>query len=86
MTLTLATGGGLCTCCLVYAYFLVPETKGLSLEQVDQMLEETTPRTSARWRPHKTFASEMGLTEDGKLDGEIIVEAERKGSVGLNRF
>lgn len=41
--------GGLCTCAFVYAYFLVPETKGLSLEQVDKMMEETTPRTSAKW-------------------------------------
>ncbi|KAJ7574398.1 general substrate transporter [Mycena floridula] len=51
--------GGLCTCAFVYAYFLVPETKGLSLEQVDRMLEESTPRTSAKWRPHTTFAAEM---------------------------
>lgn len=48
--------GGLCTCAFVYAYFLVPETKGLSLEQVDQMMKETTPRTSAKWRPAQTFA------------------------------
>jgi hypothetical protein len=44
----------------VYAYFLVPETKGLSLEQVDQMMEETTPRTSSKWVPSKTFASMAG--------------------------
>ncbi|KAF4769690.1 hypothetical protein N7455_006569 [Penicillium solitum] len=50
--------GGLCTACFVYAYFLVPETKGLSLEQVDKMMEESTPRTSAKWRPHSTFAEE----------------------------
>merc|ERR1712130_156031 len=31
--------GGLCTCAFVYSYFLVPETKGLSLEQVDKMME-----------------------------------------------
>jgi sugar porter (SP) family MFS transporter len=52
--------GGLCTCAFVYTYFLVPETKGLSLEQVDKMMEETTPRTSAKWRPHETFAHTMG--------------------------
>ncbi|KAK2930307.1 Sugar/inositol transporter [Fusarium oxysporum f. sp. vasinfectum] len=52
--------GGLCTCAFVYTYFLVPETKGLSLEQVDKMMEETTPRTSAKWRPHTTFAQTMG--------------------------
>merc|ERR1719359_2328529 len=48
--------GGLCTCAFVYAYFLVPETKGLSLEQVDLMFAEVTPRNSAKWKPSKTFA------------------------------
>lgn len=49
--------GGLCTCAWAYTYFLVPETKGLSLEQVDKMMEETTPRTSAKWKPTTTFAA-----------------------------
>jgi len=68
--------GGLCTCAFVYAYFLVPETKGLSLEQVDKMMEESTPRTSAKWRPTKTFAEEVGNIE--KID---VTDVERKGSV-----
>lgn len=55
--------GGLCCLCFVYAYFLIPETKGLTLEQVDQMMEETTPRKSAAWRPHNTFADELGLVD-----------------------
>lgn len=45
----------LCTCALVYSYFLVPETKGLSLEQIDKMMEERTPRTSAKWKPTITI-------------------------------
>ncbi|KAF9078467.1 putative MFS monosaccharide transporter [Rhodocollybia butyracea] len=57
--------GSLCGCCFIYAYFLIPETKGLSLEQVDQMMAETTPRTSAGWVPTKTFVQEMGMA--GKL-------------------
>lgn len=73
--------GGLCTCAFVYSYFLVPETKGLTLEQVDQMLVETTPRNSAKWRPHKTFGAELGLTEGARLDQEIVMDVERKGSV-----
>ncbi|TKA81503.1 hypothetical protein B0A49_00555 [Cryomyces minteri] len=72
--------GGLCTCATVYAYFLVPETKGLTLEQVDRMLEETTPRTSARWRPTTTFAADMGMAADGTLKEEIVHDVERKGS------
>lgn len=44
--------GTLCTVCLVYSYMLVPETKGLTLEQVDRMLEETSPRMSPKWKPN----------------------------------
>jgi MFS family permease len=68
--------GGLCTAAFVYAFFLVPETKGLSLEQVDRMMEETTPRNSSKWVPHETFASTMA--HGGKLNTEDV---ERKGSV-----
>ncbi|KAK3936283.1 hypothetical protein QBC46DRAFT_461592 [Diplogelasinospora grovesii] len=52
--------GSLCCLSLAFAYFLVPEMKGLSLEQVDKMMDEVTPRKSAGWRPTTTFAAEMG--------------------------
>ncbi|KFY27005.1 hypothetical protein V493_03744 [Pseudogymnoascus sp. VKM F-4281 (FW-2241)] len=55
--------GSLCMCCLIYAIFLIPETKGLSLEQVDRMFEESTPRRSAKWVPHSTYAHDMGLAK-----------------------
>ncbi|GAA5993338.1 hypothetical protein JCM10908_001435 [Rhodotorula pacifica] len=58
--------GGTCFACLVYAILFVPETKGLSLEQVDQMLSETSPRHSAKWRPTTTFAAEAG-----KIRGDV---------------
>lgn len=63
--------GSLCTCCFFYAYILIPETKGLSLEQVDRMLEETTPRTSAKWVPHSTFAADLHMTAEEKGAPEI---------------
>lgn len=53
--------GSLCAACFAYSYFLIPETKGLSLEQVDRMLEESTPRTSSKWVAQSTFAADMGL-------------------------
>jgi len=72
--------GGLCTFAFIYAYFLIPETKGLSLEQVDRMMEQTTPRLSSKWRPTETFASTMGTT-NGKLHADLIENVERRGSV-----
>ncbi|CAG5146047.1 uncharacterized protein ALTATR162_LOCUS1815 [Alternaria atra] len=55
--------GSLCCVSFLFAFFFVPETKGLTLEQVDKMLEESTPRTSRKWKPHSTFAGEMHLAE-----------------------
>lgn len=60
--------GALCTVCFVYAYFLVWETKGLTLEQVDRMMEEVgSPRRSVGWVPKSTFAQDMGMTKEGKM-------------------
>ncbi|KAE8135131.1 general substrate transporter [Aspergillus pseudotamarii] len=55
--------GSLCFLGALFAYFFVPEMKGLSLEQVDLMLAETSPRKSAQWMPRTTFAQEMGRVE-----------------------
>lgn len=66
--------GSLCCLSLTFAYFLVPEMKGLSLEQVDRMLEEVSPRQSAKWVPRTTFASEMGHTQKKGSTGTVEVE------------
>ncbi|KIR38123.1 hypothetical protein I313_06119, partial [Cryptococcus deuterogattii Ram5] len=51
--------GSTCILCFIYAYLFVWETKGLTLEQVDRMMEEcTSPRHSPGWKPHTTFAAE----------------------------
>jgi hypothetical protein len=55
--------GSLCACAFLFTYFIIPETKGLTLEQVDKMMEETTPRTSSKWKPTSTYADDMGLQE-----------------------
>jgi MFS family permease len=71
--------GGLCCVSLAFAFFLVPETKGLSLEQVDKMLEESTPRTSAAWKPHSTFAAEMHIAEK-QLEIPVVTEFAEKAA------
>ncbi|KAI9728886.1 MAG: hypothetical protein M1834_007144 [Cirrosporium novae-zelandiae] len=53
--------GATCTLCVLFGYFFVPETKGLTLEQVNQMMEECTPRQSANWKPHTTYAADLGM-------------------------
>ncbi|WWD19991.1 hypothetical protein CI109_104464 [Kwoniella shandongensis] len=70
--------GSTCILCVIYAYFMVWETKGLTLEQVDRMMEEVgSPRRSAGWKPHGTYAADMGLAADGTL-------AIEKGKIGHN--
>lgn len=66
--------GSLCTAAFVYAYFLVPETKGLSLEQVDQMMADpnVTPRTSAKWRPTTTYASMAHASGIGHKEEAVV--------------
>lgn len=52
--------GSLCMLSWLFTFFLVPEMKGLTLEQIDMMMAEVPPRKSAGWVPKKTFAAEMG--------------------------
>jgi sugar porter (SP) family MFS transporter len=53
--------GALCCFSLAFAYFLLPEMRGLSLEQIDRMLEEARPRQSANWVPTTTFSARAGI-------------------------
>jgi len=75
--------GSLCTFAFIYAYFLIPETKGLSLEQVDRMMEETNPRNSSKWRPHETYASITNKTAhgDGTAFSKEVADEKRENSV-----
>jgi SP family sugar:H+ symporter-like MFS transporter len=51
--------------------FLVFETKGLSLEQVDGVLEEPNPRTSSKWVPTTTFSQEVDMSD--KKDVSLLI-------------
>jgi len=42
--------GSTCFCCFVFAYFCIPETKGLSLEQIDLLYMNVAPINSVSYR------------------------------------
>jgi hypothetical protein len=45
-----------CFLCIAFVYFMIYETKGLTLEQVDELYAEvTSARKSTRWQPTTTF-------------------------------
>ncbi|KAK5122060.1 hypothetical protein LTR85_004306 [Meristemomyces frigidus] len=51
--------GALCAVCALFAYWFVPETKGLTLEQVDRMMEEVDARRSSNWHTHDVWARDL---------------------------
>lgn len=64
--------GGLNFACFAYVYFLIPETRGLTLEQVDELFEKhVTPRESAKWIPTESYSEMMRTAE--KHDGQAAV-------------
>lgn len=73
--------GTTCTLSLLFAYFFIPETKGLSLEQVDQMMAETTPKQSAKWKPHETYTQRARREAAGAPVAEKHDATAEKGSL-----
>ena len=53
---------GCCAAIVVIVFFFFIESKGRSLEEVDKMMEETTPRTSAKWKPENAH-QESGMKD-----------------------
>ncbi|KAK7053785.1 putative glucose transporter rco-3 [Favolaschia claudopus] len=50
--------GSTCLGCLVFTYFFIPETKGLSLEQIDLLYKESSIRNSEKHRRQMIAANE----------------------------
>ena len=42
--------GSTCLGCVIFTYFCIPETRGLSLEQIDLLYQHSTPMTSVKMR------------------------------------
>lgn len=81
--------GSTCFCCILFAYFCVPETKGLSLEQVDILYQHSMPINSRKLRDRliaeDVHASDVdkiaAITGSGSYHGKSA-DGEEAGSEG----
>ncbi|KAI0628433.1 AmMst-1 [Trametes polyzona] len=69
--------GSTCAGCIAFTYFCIPETKGLSLEQIDLLYENSTPVTSPRYRRHLIAEDQQGR---GAIEREPSTEKEKEGA------
>ncbi|EIW53905.1 AmMst-1 [Trametes versicolor FP-101664 SS1] len=67
--------GSTCAGCIVFTYFCIPETKGLSLEQIDFLYQNSTPVTSPRYR--RQLIAESDAADD--VRGDMRVAEDEKG-------
>ncbi|KAH8177814.1 sugar transporter domain-containing protein [Sarocladium implicatum] len=57
---------GCCFICIAFVYFFIYETKGLSLEQVDQLYEEVSVASqSTKWEPKETWEHRQSIAHPG---------------------
>jgi len=59
--------GTTCFCCIIFTYFCIPETKGLSLEQIDVMYQNTTPVKSLAYR-RRLIAGDIHVSDAVALE------------------
>lgn len=65
--------GSTCVGCLIFTYFCIPETKGLSLEAIDVLYQNTTPLNSRAYR-RRLIAEDDSRGSSGLLAEKAIGE------------
>lgn len=77
---------GACFLCIAFVYFFIYETKGLSLEDVDELYSEvSSARKSPGWKPSTTFAQRRGVAAEVDEVGKgLPVEKPGQHSDGIS--
>lgn len=69
-----------CFVCIAFVYFFIYETKGLSLEEIDELYAEvSSAHKSRKWQPTTTFRQRASVSGQGGL------HEERKASLDNGR-
>jgi len=75
-----------CFLCIAFVYFMIYETKGLTLEEVDELYTEVSvARKSVGWTPRTTFRERVSVAHQGGLgpgSRGVNDEAEKYGNTG----
>ncbi|KAJ3489657.1 hypothetical protein NLI96_g1990 [Meripilus lineatus] len=69
--------GSTCACCVIFSYFCIPETKGLSLEQIDLLYQNSNPITSVRYR-EELLANDVHFSERHAQGGKEERHSDEK--------
>lgn len=86
----LANDDRFCCVCVAFVYFFIYETKGLSLEQVDELYAKVSQaRHSKGFVPTVNFVDVKGELADGDVRRATLADLEqsavrRKSSVGVH--
>lgn len=63
---------GCCFVCIAFVWFFIYETKGLSLEEVDQLYDEVkVARHSTKWRPHETWEHRQSVSHPAGISDDV---------------
>lgn len=71
--------GSTCVGCLLFTYFCIPETKGLSLEQIDILYQNCDPRHSVSYRDQLIAHNVHAADEDAIAKVSDDVKHPEKG-------
>lgn len=81
--------GGFCFTSVIYVYYIVPETKGLSLQEIQQLISQPTRGYKSPWtstaNENDDGLSMPTITADGKIPSNETVFCKLNGVYTLQK-